>query len=356
MQRSSARERKAAAVTRSLPEKPDAIELAAESPARSPLAWTGETPFYQAGLQGYSDAAMRIIARRFGSPYCVTEAIVDQVLLTRGRSEENARLDPEDHPIAGQLMGSQPETMAEAARRLVELGYDVVDVNLACPVKKMGRRCRGGLLLSQPDEAREVLAAVRGAVAGAVPTTVKLRRGFDDGSESKASFLRIFDAVVELGYASATVHARTVRQKYAGGAEWSSLRDLVERYASFPICGSGDIFSAQAIFDMIAATGVRAVSVARGAIGNPWIFREARALLRGEEVAPPNVTEQGAVLAEQYRLAERFHDRKAACRLMRKIGIKFAEVHRPNDLEVKRAFIAVRTTEDWWGVLSRWYG
>ncbi len=242
-----------------------------------------DAPFYQAGLAGYSDAAMRLVARKHGCPYCVTEAMLDQFLINGGRGLKAAELDDEDHPIAGQLMGSHPREIAAGAKVLLKLGYDVIDINLACPVKKIRRKCRGGHLLSSPDEAIAILDSVRQAVGDAAPCSVKLRRGSDDSPEAEANFHRIFEAVIDLGYAAATVHGRTVEQKYIGPSRWAFLKGLTRKYGrvdGFSIFGSGDIFSVRDIFAMLNETGVQAVSVARGCIGNPWIFEQARGILR----------------------------------------------------------------------------
>ncbi|MFW5682734.1 MAG: tRNA dihydrouridine synthase, partial [Phycisphaeraceae bacterium] len=278
---------------------------------------TIDAPFYQAGLAGYSDAAMRLIARRHGAPYCITEAMLDHFLINGGKGLKAAELDDEDHPIAGQLMGSHPADIADAAKVLVRLGYDVIDVNLACPVKKVRKKARGGHLLSVPDEAIAILDAVMQAVGGEVPVTCKLRRAFDDSAESAGNFYRVFEAAMELGLAGATVHSRTVEQKYHGPGWRPFLRDLCQRYAlgrfrgaegpwgrvqktvepeveranpstprpldplepsppSFTLGGSGDVWTALDIFDMLDDTGVDWVSVARGCIGNPWVFTQAR--------------------------------------------------------------------------------
>lgn len=315
-----------------------------------------DAPFFQAGLAGYSDAAMRRVARRHGCPYAVTEAMLDLFLLNGGKGLDAARLDAEDHPIAGQLMGSHPREMAAAAKVLVDLGYDVIDVNLACPVKKIRKRCRGGHLMSQPGEAIAILDAVRQAVPGDVPCTVKLRRGSDDSTEAEANFHRIFEKVIDLGYAGAVVHGRTVEQKYIGPSRWSFLRDLVQRYESsaFVIGGSGDVWTAADIFRMIEETGVQLVSVARGCIGNPWIFAQARAIMRGQAPCPPTLDQQRAVLLEHFHLSVDLHGEKRAGQMMRKFGIKFAQ-HHPDPDAVKRAFIAVHTVADWRGVLDTLY-
>src|SRR3954465_8274402 len=137
-------------------------------------------PVMQAGLAGYSDMAMRVVARRRGCPYAVTEALLDQVLLRGGRGrEKGAVLCEADHPVAGQLMGSEAEELAAAAKILLDAGFDVIDLNFACPVRKVMGRCRGGYLLSDPDTAILIMRRVRDAI-GARPLSVKLRRALNE--------------------------------------------------------------------------------------------------------------------------------------------------------------------------------
>lgn len=319
-----------------------------------------DAPFFQAGLAGYSDTAMRLVARRHGAPYAVTEALLDVTLLRGGRGLAAAELDPQDHPIAGQLMGSHPAEIAAGARLLVELGYDVIDVNLACPVKKIRKHARGGHLLAEPDEAIAILDAVRQAVGDARPCTVKLRRGTDDSAEAEGNFHRILGAAIELGYTGAVIHGRTVEQKYIGPARWPFLQRVVQQYGGgdFVLGGSGDVWSAADILRMLDETGVQLVSVARGCIGNPWIFRQARALLAGDAAGaarPPGVGEQREVLLEHAALSVAQHGEAAAGPLMRKFGIKFAR-HHPRADEVARAFIAVKSLAEWRAVLDADYG
>lgn len=317
-------------------------------------------PFFQAGLAGYSDTAMRLIARRHGAPYAITEAMLDQFLINGGKGLKAAELDPADHPIAGQLMGSHPEEIAAGAKVLVGLGYDVIDVNLACPVKKIRKKCRGGHLMQLPEEAIAILDAVRQAVPAEIPTTVKLRRGTDDSPEAEANFHRIFEGVIRLGYSAATVHGRTVVQKYLGPSRWEFLADLTKRYPqgdSFSIFGSGDIWEAADVYRMIERTGVRAVSVARGCIGNPWIFTQARALHAGDAAGgarPPTLEEQRQVLLDHFDLSVRVHGERGASMNMRKFGIKFSR-HHPDPTSVVRAFIAVKNTQEWREVIDRHY-
>jgi tRNA-dihydrouridine synthase B len=320
-----------------------------------------DAPFFQAGLAGYSDGAMRLVARRHGCPYCVTEALLDMFLIQGGRGLKSAELDDGDHPIAGQLMGSHPADIAAGAKVLVGMGYDVIDVNLACPVKKIKKKSRGGHLMSVPDEAAAILDAVVQAVGGEVPCTVKLRRGSDDSAEALTNFHRIFQATIDLGYAGAVVHGRSVQQKYLGPANWDFLRALTDRYGgveNFTIGGSGDIWQASDIFKMIDQTGVDFVSVARGCIGNPWVFTQARALLAGDAeaaVRPPTIYQQREVLLEHFQLSVSLHGEQLASRLMRKFGIRFSR-HHPLSEEVKQSFIGVMGLPAWEGVLEKYYG
>src|SRR5262249_37989530 len=151
---------------------------------------------------------------------------------------------------------------------------------------------RGGHCLTDPDQSISILRAVRESVPREIPCTVKLRRAYDDTPEMATNFERIFNATYELGYAWATVHCRTVKQKYLGPGKWPFLTDLVRRHSDKIIFGSGDVWTVNDIFAMLDVTGVHAVSVARGCIGNPWIFRQARQLMAGEQPTAPTLDEQ----------------------------------------------------------------
>ena len=416
-----------------------AIELAARTPAGNgvdprvaAILPSFDAPFFQAGLAGYSDGAMRIIARRHGAPMCVTEALLDRMLLGGGRGfhkadlglqdeqllHENLPTGNEDHPLVGQIIGGDPDEMAAAALKMIEQGrrhnkayrqmaygddrkpvyidtrwtvceeevllpdsaaapspvdkkshsatassalcaepnrgFAMIDVNLACPVKKIDRKHRGGHWLTDPDGAKEILKAVRQAIPASTPVSVKLRRAYDDTPEMTANFEKIFEAAYELGYAWATVHARTVEQKYIGPSRWTFLKDLTSRHRDKPIFGSGDIWEAPDIFRMIAYTGVSGVSVARGCIGNPWIFRQARDMLAGNSPRRPTLPEQREVLHQHFALSVALNGKAPAGKMMRKFGIKFAQ-HHPQPERVKSAMVNVNSTADWLAALDALY-
>jgi nifR3 family TIM-barrel protein len=244
-------------------------------------------PFCQAGLAGYSDRAMRLVARRRGCPYAVTEALLDVILLSGGQGlKKSIDINDEDHPVAGQIIGSDADTMSKSAAILAERGYDVIDLNFACPVKKIKNKARGGHMLQDLPRAIDILKSVRDTVPANVPTTVSLRRGYDDSAEAEDRFHQLLETIWSLGYAAARVHARTVEQKYQGRAKWPFLQQIKKQHPNKTILGSGDVFTAEDVVAMLETTGVDAVWIARGAIGNPWIFQHAATLLAAKKRSP----------------------------------------------------------------------
>jgi len=313
-------------------------------------------PFIQAALSGYSDLAMRRIARMHGASYALNEVVLDRSVNQKGRLRDRVlHVASDDHPVGGQLMGSCPDDFAPAARALADAGYDVIDINFGCPVRKVLGRCRGGYLLSQPAAALEIVARVLDAVGRDKPVTVKMRRGMDLSAQSERDFFAILDGAFSLGVAGVTVHGRTVAQRYVGPSCWDFL-SRVKRFAGQRVVlGSGDLFSAEACIAMMERTGVDGVTIARGAIGNPWIFSACLALSSGAgRVDPPTVAAQRRTLAAHFDESVRVHGAALAGRLMRKFGIKYSELH-PGGCAVRDAFIAVKTPVDFNDVLERWY-
>lgn len=315
-------------------------------------------PLVQAALSGYSDWPMRLIARRLGASYSLCEVMLDQFLVTvknRHRNRHFLHLSDEERPVAGQLMGAEPEQFAAGALRLVEAGFDVVDINFGCPVRKVLGRCRGGYHLSQPEVALDIVRRTRETVPAHVPVTVKMRRGIDDTAESRDKFYTILDGAFAAGVAAVTVHGRTVEQKYVGPSKWSFLAEVKRHLGTRTVLGSGDLFTPQDCLDMLEKTGVDGVTVARGSIGNPWIFSQARALAAGLPLPdPPSLFEQRDVIREHYRLAEQIYPANQCGTLMRKFGIKYAVLHPQHD-EVRSTFISVKNRGDWEAALDRWY-
>lgn len=313
-------------------------------------------PVAQAALSGYSDLAMRRVARLHGAVYALNEVVLDKLVITRGKKQRAiTHLAEDDHPVGGQLMGAQPESFALAADAMVEAGYDVIDINFGCPVRKVLGRCRGGFLLSQPQTALDIVRRVYDAVAGRRPVTVKMRRGMDDSPDSERNFFTILDGALEIGAAGVTIHGRTVKQRYIGRSQWEFLKRVKEHAGGRVVLGSGDLFVVEDVLRMMNETGVDGVTLARGCIGNPWIFSECRALLSGAPLpSPPSVPEQGRTIAQHYAWSAETHGPERAARVMRKFGIKYSELH-PCGHEVRDAFIGIKKAADWEAVLAKWY-
>jgi len=253
-------------------------------------------PVVQAALSGYSDGPMRLMARRHGAPYCIHEVVLDRLVVQPGKLRKQLlTLDDQDHPVGGQLMGADPARLAAAAKTMAAAGFDVVDINFGCPLRRVLGRCRGGFLLSEPSRAIEIIECVRDAVPRETPVTLKMRRGMDDSATSERDFFRIFDAAFDAGLAAVTVHGRTVKQRYAGPSDWQFIERAKRHAGDKTVLGSGDLFTADDIRRMLDQTGVDGVTVARGCIGNPWIFGEVRALLASEPLPrPPSVPSKAA--------------------------------------------------------------
>ena len=316
-----------------------------------------DVPAVQAALSGFSDLAMRLISRRYGGAgYAISEGLLDKALVAGDNRKRVVELDTEDHPVAGQLLGSEPAVLAEAAAKLVGHGYDAVDINFGCPVRKVMGKCRGGFLLGEPAVALEIVRRVRDAVPAGVPVTLKMRRGVEDDSASEDGFFTILDGAFAAGVAAVTVHGRTVRQLYEGRADRAFLARVKAHVGPRrTVIGSGDLWTGADAVEMLAGTGVDGVSLARGSIGNPWIFADFAARVAGRPVPPPPTpAEQAEVILEHCRLAEELYGPEKGERSMRKFLIRYA-AHHPDPEGVKAAWLAARTPADRARVVAEWY-
>jgi len=311
-------------------------------------------PVVLAALAGYSDLPFRKICRSLGAPFATTEVMIDRFLLHESKLRRFIlKSDADDHPVGGQFMGSDPDLMAQAARVVRDLGFDVVDLNFACPVRKVVSRKRGGYMMTQPEAVLEIVRRVRDAVPDR-PLMLKLRRSFalDDG-ESEAFWI-IAQGAFEAGADALCVHARAVAQQYAGRADWNFLSAVKRAFPDKTIIGSGDVSSAAEALRMISETGVDGAAAARGAIGNPWIFRQVRELSAGRPALPPTIGEQREVLLRHYALLREHYGGRKGVMTMRHLGIGYARVH-PHPKRVRMAFVAVRTEQDLQTVLDTQY-
>lgn len=251
-------------------------------------------PLALAPMAGITDLPFRLICRRLGCGMTVSEMVSAKGLLYKNvKTTEMLRIDDGERPTAIQLFGSVPEELAEAARMVEASGADMIDFNMGCPVPKIVNNGEGSALMKQPQLAHDILAAMVKAVK--IPVTVKFRAGWDD---SNRNAVEIAKAVEAAGVSAVAVHGRTRQQFYEGKADWGIIAE-VKQAVKVPVFGNGDIFTVEDGLRMLAETGVDGLMIGRGADGNPWIFRELAAVLRGEErPAAPSLQERLAQAAE----------------------------------------------------------
>ena len=238
-----------------------------------------------APMAGFSDAPFRKLCREFGSAWAVTEMVSAKGLVQSGRGFEIGAPYAGEPDLVIQIFGSEPQVTAEAGARLVETYRPAaLDLNMGCPVKKIVDKGCGAELMRRPEEAAEMVSALRRAVA--VPVSVKMRLGFDQVNASEVA--RALEAA---GAGALAIHGRTALQKYAGEADWDKILEVAQS-VKVPVIGSGDVATRE-VFERYRGLGL-GVMVARAAVGRPWIFGE----LRGE--APPSL---GEVAGLAYRHA-----------------------------------------------------
>jgi nifR3 family TIM-barrel protein len=222
-----------------------------------------------APMAGVSVQAFRRQGRRFGAGLVCSEMVSCAGIEHRNeRTLGYLRVAADEHPLAIQLFGSEPGTMAEAARMVEAAGADLVDLNFGCPVRKVTKTGAGATLLDDPDRAARIVAAIAGAVE--LPVTVKLRRGLRNGSRD---CLVVGPRLVDAGAASLTLHPRSAQQMYTGTADHELTAELVS-LVDVPVVASGDIVSRARAQSVLATTGAAAVMVGRAAQGNPWVLEE----------------------------------------------------------------------------------
>ena len=235
---------------------------------------------------------------------CAPDQRTTVELMKRGENEKRLIL---------QLFGKNPDTVAEAARRISRLGvYDGIDINMGCPARKVACSGEGSGLLRNPSVAREMMEkTVR---ASALPVSVKMRIGWDSGHINAVEIARIAE---ESGICEIAVHGRTREQQYSGTADWNVIEE-VKQTVRIPVIGNGDIFTADAALRRIRQTGTDGVMIGRGALGNPWIFREIKALLSGQEPAPVTNAERYNMILRHYNMMLFSRPEHIAIREMRK--------------------------------------
>lgn len=242
-----------------------------------------------APMAGITDPPYRLLAREKGADLAYTEMVSAKGLLVKGNKGADRLLEayPHEGPLMGQLYGSDPGVLAEAASLVQELGFAGVDINAGCPVRKVVKKGGGAALLREPTTLRAILMHVRKALH--IPLGIKIRSGWDEDS---VNCLRIVEMAEDCGVDLVAIHPRPRSQKFGGEADWGLIRQAKER-TNLTVIGNGDVRSPEDAKRMINETGCDGVMIGRGSCGNPWIFAQARGLIHeGQHIPPPTWDER----------------------------------------------------------------
>ena len=273
-----------------------------------------DPPLILAPMAGVTDKPFRILAKRLGAGYAVSEmTTADPRLWATPKSRSRLDHAGEPSPVGVQIAGADPAALADAARYNVEHGAEIIDINMGCPAKKVCNAWAGSALLRDEALVGRILDAVVAAVD--VPVTLKIRTGFDAANRNAVRIARIAEAA---GIAAIAVHGRTRDMHYRGEAEYETIAE-VKQAVRIPVIANGDIESPRKARDVLARTGADALMIGRAAQGRPWIFREiAHFLATGEELPEPSLAEVREILLGHVRALHAFYGEERGVRIARK--------------------------------------
>ena len=294
-----------------------------------------------APMAGVTDLPYRVLCREQGCGLVCMEMVSAKAVLYNNRNtKELLQVDERERPVSLQLFGSDPHILSDIAARLEEGPYDIFDINMGCPVPKIVKNGEGSALMKDPALVEEILSVMVKAVKK--PVTVKIRKGFDDASVNAVEIAKIAEAC---GVAAVAVHGRTREQFYSGKADWDIIRRVKEA-VRIPVIGNGDVFTAEDAKRLVDTTGCDGIMVARGAKGNPWIFREITEYLdTGRKAERPSARELKEMILRHGRMMLNFKGELAGMREMRK-HVSWYTAGYPNSAALRNDINMVSSMEE----------
>jgi nifR3 family TIM-barrel protein len=306
--------------------------------------WTIMAP-----MAGITNSPFRLIVKRCGAGLVTTEMISAMgLILGQKRTFQYLKHHPKEGPLAIQIFGSDPEIMSSAAVIAVEAGATTVDINMGCPARKIVKTGAGGALLRDLQKIKKILLAVRRVCS--VPLTVKLRTGWSPGQVAACDVARLAE---DCGVDALTIHPRFVTDGFSGNADWSvisSIKELVE----IPVIGNGDIFKPSDALRMKKETGCDAVMIARGAVGNPWIFNQIATIEQGGTEQKPDITERKRVIMEHFFLLSDHMEENRAALAMRGLLLSYTK-GLPHSSRFRNAITQIKNIEDLTYILDQYF-
>ena len=291
-------------------------------------------------MAGVTDLPFRRLCRKMGAGLVVSEMVAaDPNTWSTRKSRLRVQFGDEPAPRSVQIAGYDPQMMAEAALFNVQLGAEIIDINMGCPAKKVCKRAAGSALLQNPELVESILTAVVSAVD--VPVTLKIRTGWDRQNRNAETIARIAE---DSGVAALAVHGRTKACRFVGEVEYDTIAKVVDA-VSIPVLANGDITDPQRAVSVLKHTGAAAVMIGRAAQGNPWIFNQINHYLKyGQPLAPPSMEECSQVMSEHLLALHEFYGETGGVRISRKhIGWYINPL--PGGKEFTRVFNTLETTE-----------
>lgn len=293
-----------------------------------------------APMAGVTDLPFRVLCREEGCGLLYTEMVSAKAILYKNKNtKELLEVDPSERPIAVQLFGSDPQILAAMAHQIEDGPYDLIDLNMGCPVPKVAGNGEGSALMKNPKLVEEILSAMVRSVKK--PVTVKFRKGFDDDHVNAVEIAKIAESC---GVAAVAVHGRTREQYYSGTADWDIIRQ-VKAAVGIPVIGNGDIFTPQDAKRCLEETGCDGLMIGRGARGNPWIFRRtAHYLETGELLPEPTGAEIGNMILRHARMQVKMKGEYIGMKEMRK-HVAWYTAGLPHSASMRRASNELETLE-----------
>lgn len=271
-------------------------------------------PYILAPMAGVTDLPFRLLCKEQGAGLLCMEMISAKALQYKNKNTKALlAIHPDEYPVSLQLFGSDPKIMSEMAKMIEELPFQILDINMGCPVPKVVRNGEGSALMKNPELVHEIVSAVSKAIKK--PVTVKIRKGFDDDNINAVEIAKIIE---DAGGAAVAVHGRTREQYYSGKADWNIIRQVKEA-VTIPVIGNGDILTAEDVIRMQQETGCDGFMIARGAEGNPWIFRQILHYFEtGEKLPKPAFEEVTDMILRHAKMQIAFKGEYTGIREMRK--------------------------------------